>query len=174
MAHVVELARSGRAKCRGCGQALPKGEPRVGEKLPNPFADDGDMTLWFHPLCAAFKRPEVLLEALDTTDVEVRESERLRAEATKSQAHRRLPRIDGGARAPSGRARCRHCRELIDKGSVRVSIIFYEEGRFDPGGHVHARCAAEYFGTGELADRVRHFSPELDDAALAELQAALG
>ena len=56
MAHVFEPAASGRAKCRGCGQALPKGEVRFGEKLANPFAE-GEMTHWFHPLCAAYKRP---------------------------------------------------------------------------------------------------------------------
>jgi hypothetical protein len=173
MAHAVELARSGRAKCRGCGKALPKGEPRIGEVLPNPYADDGDMTLWFHPRCAAYKRPEVLLEALAQGQVEVAGAEALRQAAERTQQHRRLPRLDGASRAPSGRARCRQCRELIPKDSMRVSIMFYEDGRFDPGGHVHASCAAEYFGTGELIERIRHFSPELDEAAISELSATL-
>ena len=52
MPHVFEPAPTGRAKCRGCGRAIAKGELRFGERLPNPFAE-GEMTLWFHPLCAA-------------------------------------------------------------------------------------------------------------------------
>ena len=64
MTHVIEPASSGRAKCRGCEQKIAKGELRLGEKLPNPYGE-GEMTLWFHPLCGAFKRPEVLLEAME-------------------------------------------------------------------------------------------------------------
>ncbi|NIL99791.1 MAG: hypothetical protein GTN89_02335, partial [Acidobacteria bacterium] len=60
MPHVLEPATSGRAKCRGCGQAIKKDEIRLGEKLPNPFAE-GEMTHWYHPPCAAFKRPETFL-----------------------------------------------------------------------------------------------------------------
>ena len=44
MDHVIEPASSGRAKCRGCGRAIAKGELRLGERLPNPFTDEGEMT----------------------------------------------------------------------------------------------------------------------------------
>src|SRR4030042_208734 len=63
MPHVIEAAATGRAKCRGCGGKIAALELRFGERLPNPFAD-GEMTHWFHLDCAAFKRPEPLLEAL--------------------------------------------------------------------------------------------------------------
>ena len=63
MAHTIEPASSGRARCRGCGKTIAKAELRFGERLPNPFAD-GEMTLWFHLPCAAFRRPESLLEVL--------------------------------------------------------------------------------------------------------------
>ena len=36
---------------------------RFGESLPNAFGA-GEMTLWFHPLCAAYKLPDAVLEAL--------------------------------------------------------------------------------------------------------------
>ena len=62
MAHVFEPASSARSKCRGCGRAIAKGEIRFGERLANPFAE-GEMTHWFHPLCAAYKRPEAMHEA---------------------------------------------------------------------------------------------------------------
>ena len=63
MAHVFEPAATGRSKCRGCGERIAAGELRFGETMPNPFAD-GETTLWFHPECGAYKRPEPFLEAL--------------------------------------------------------------------------------------------------------------
>jgi hypothetical protein len=68
MPHTIERASSGRAKCRGCGQAIPKDTLRLGERLPNLFADDGgEMTHWYHVACAAYRRPEAFLEAAVTT-----------------------------------------------------------------------------------------------------------
>ena len=62
VAHVIEPASSGRAKCRSCDQPIAKGELRFGERQPNAFGD-GEMTLWFHLPCAAYSRPEPFLEA---------------------------------------------------------------------------------------------------------------
>ena len=74
VAHVFEPAPSSRARCRGCGLPIGKGEVRFGERITNPFAD-GETTLWFHPLCAAYKQPEPMLEALaQSTDVPGREA----------------------------------------------------------------------------------------------------
>src|SRR5690349_9156458 len=110
MAHAFEPAASGRAKCRGCGQPLPKGEVRFGERLANPFAE-GEMTHWFHPACAAFKRPDALLEGLESAGIEVPGREGLERNARATLAQPRLARIDGAERSPSSQARCRHCRE---------------------------------------------------------------
>ena len=60
MGHVLEPAASGRAKCRACQRPIAQGELRFGERLPNPYAE-GEMTLWFHPACAGFQRPEAVL-----------------------------------------------------------------------------------------------------------------
>ena len=130
MAHRFEPASSSRAKCRGCGEGIAAGELRFGESLPNPFGD-GEMTLWFHLDCAAFKRPEPFLETLEGRSEPLEGHERLVAEAQQGIAHRRLPRIDGAGRAPTGRAQCRSCRAPIDKGAWRIALVFYEEGRFD-------------------------------------------
>jgi hypothetical protein len=167
MPHVFEAAPSGRAKCRGCGEAIAKGELRFGERLPNPYGE-GEMTLWFHPVCAMYKRPEPLLEALAAADAPLEDAERFEIGARHGLAHRRLPRLDGTERAPSGRARCRSCREPIPKDGWRISLVFYEEGRFEPGGFIHLGCAAEYFETADILDRVRHFS-RLSEAELAEI-----
>ena len=63
MAHVMESAKTGRAKCRGCDRRIEKGEIRFGERVPNAFGE-GETTLWFHVRCAAYKRPQPFLEAL--------------------------------------------------------------------------------------------------------------
>jgi hypothetical protein len=171
--HVFEPAASGRAKCRGCGQPLPKGEIRFGEKLANPFAE-GEMTHWFHPLCAAYKRPEAMLAALEAAP-ESPGAESLGKAAHATLSFARLARIDGAERAPGGQARCRHCKELIEKGGWRIRLVFHEEGTFSPGGFIHLACRKPYFEAGDvdIADQVLHFSPALDEASRAELKEAL-
>lgn len=181
MTHAFEIATSGRAKCRGCNGRIEKGALRFGEREPNAFGE-GEMTLWFHPLCAAYKRPEPVLEALRAADAadgavaraEIAEAEALEAIAEQGLAHRRLARVAGADRAPTGRARCRSCRELIEKGSWRIALAFFEEYRFQPGGYIHAGCAARYFETTELIERIRHFSRDLDAVEAASIEAAIG
>src|SRR5262249_3827214 len=108
VAHLFVPAASGRSKCRGCGQPIKRGELRFGECLPNLFGE-GEMTLWFHPLCAAYKRPQSVLEGLAGTTENVPDREGLERAAHGSTAHRRVPRIDGAERSPSGQATCRSC-----------------------------------------------------------------
>jgi hypothetical protein len=183
MAHVIEAASSGRAKCRSCDQPIAKGELRFGERQPNAFGE-GEMTLWFHLPCAAYSRPEPFLETQgappgdggaeaggSATQAAVPEPQReqLVSAARFGIEHRRVPRLHGAERATSGRAHCRSCRELINKGTWRLPLVFFEDYRFNPGGYLHARCARSYFETTEILDRVRHFSPELGDTELAEI-----
>jgi hypothetical protein len=172
MAHRIEPAPSARAKCRGCGAPIASGELRFGESLKNPFAE-GEMMHWFHLECAAFKRPEPLLETLDARTEPLPEQDRLVEVARQGVAHRRLPRVNGAGRAPTGRAQCRSCRTPIEKGAWRIALVFYEEGLFEPSGFVHAGCAQAYVETIDILPRVRRFSPELSEADLAELETAL-
>jgi hypothetical protein len=175
MPHVIETATSGRAKCRGCDQAIAKGELRFGERLPNAFGE-GEMTLWFHLVCAAYKRPASFLEAFRSEGAPraaIERADELEAAAEFGIAHRRLPRVAGADRAPTGRARCRHCRELIAKDTWRIALVFFEEYRFQPSGFVHAACARAYLETIDLIERVHHFSPALTPAELDDFAAAL-
>lgn len=181
MSHVIEYAASGRAKCRGCDRKIAKGELRFGEKRPNAFGD-GDMTLWFHLPCAAFKRPEPFLEMLEALSGDGEESvsaddrslaEGLGPAAEFGISHHRVPRIDKADRAPTGRARCRSCRELIEKDGWRIGLVFFEEHRFQPSGFIHAACAEEYFGTTNVLDRILHFNPALSPGELEAIEAAL-
>ena len=178
MPHVIEHAVSGRAKCRGCDQKIEKGELRFGERQPNAFGE-GEMTLWFHLDCAAYKRPAPFLELLDgepTEDIsadELNVALALKDAAEFGIAHRRVPRIDSASRAPTGRARCRSCRELIDKDSWRIGLVFFEEYRFQPSGFIHTGCAQEYFDTTDVMERIRHFNPALSSEERDAIEAAL-
>jgi hypothetical protein len=49
------------------------------------------------------------------------------------------------------------------RGSWRVRLVFYEGGRFSPGGYVHLACRTAYFETNEVLDQILHFSPALSD-----------
>ena len=170
MVHVFEPAASGRSKCRGCGRALAKGEIRFGERLPNAFGE-GEMTLWFHPMCAAYKRPDSMLEALASAPPEIERAALERA-ANASKAHDRLPRIDGAERA-KGNAACRHCREPIPRGDWRIRLVFYDEGQFSPSGFIHLQCRKAYFETDDILEQLLFFSHALDESARAELATAL-
>lgn len=173
MPHVIEHAASGRARCRGCDRKIDKGELRFGERRPNAFGE-GEMTLWFHLSCGACKRPEPFLEALAEAGRMVPDTEVLKTAAEAGIEHRRLPRVNGAELAPTGRARCRSCHELINKDTWRIALVFFEEYRFQPAGFIHAGCAREYFGTADILKRVRHFQPDLERTELDALKAALG
>jgi hypothetical protein len=174
LAHTFEPASSGRSKCRGCGQPLERGALRFGERLPNSYGE-GEMTLWFHPECAAYKRPEPLLQALhagggDATPA-ARSLERI---AQHSLQHPRLTRIDGAERAPGGQAKCRHCRESIERGAWRIRIVHHDEGGgFNPGGFIHIACSTAYFDTAAPVEQILHFSHDLSADERAALEQEL-
>lgn len=172
MAHVFETAPTGRSKCRGCARPIERGELRFGERVPNLYAE-GETTLWFHPSCAAYKRPQPLLDTLEQTSESLPDRENLKRTALASVAHPRVSRIDGAERAPSSQAKCRHCHEPIERGSWRVRIVYYEEGRFSPGGYAHLDCRKAYFETDEIYDPILQFSPALSDTDREELGRAL-
>jgi hypothetical protein len=159
MPHLFEPAASGRSKCRGCRQPLAKGELRFGESLPNPFGE-GEVMHWFHPRCAAYKRPEPVLEALRIAS-DVADGEALEGIARASIERSRLQRIDGAERAPTGQAKCRQCHEPIEKGTWRVRLVFHDEGTLSPGGFIHLACRQAYFETVDIAAPLLHFSTTL-------------
>ncbi len=171
MPHVLEPASTGRAKCRGCGQAIARGELRLGERFENSFGE-GEMTIWFHPLCAAYKRPASLLEALQQTAENVPDRDALERAANGSTTFPRLTRIDGAERSPSGQAKCRLCHQLIARDVWRVRLVFFEQGVFSPGGFVHLDCRNAYFETADILAPLLHFSPKLSEEDREELTRA--
>lgn len=168
----IQAAPTGRAKCRGCGNAIAKGELRFGETGPNSFGE-GEATSWFHLACAALMRPEKLLPVVEATTDELPERAWLEEAARFGVEHRRLPRLLRAERASSGRAHCRSCRELIAKGDWRFALQMFEEGRPNAIGTIHVTCAEAYFGTAAVLPRVRRLTPDLSDADLSDLERAL-
>jgi hypothetical protein len=172
MSDLIERAASGRAKCRGCGRPIAKGELRFGEALPNPYGE-GDATYWFHPVCAACMRPEKWLAAAKTFAELPPDAAWLERTAEIGIAHPELCKLVRAERAPSGRARCQHCRELVEKDVWRLDLQIFQEGRFSPVGSIHASCAEAYFGTSDVLDRIRRLVPELSDEDAKEIEGLL-
>lgn len=171
MPHVIERATTGRAKCRSCGAVIARDTLRLGEAVPNLYAeqDGAESRHWHHPACAAFRRPEALLQAVAESDLTLPDRDALMAVAAEGVAHHRLPRLDRAERASSGRASCRECRALIPKDAWRIALLFWQDGRFAPAGFVHATCAAAYFETPDVLARLQHFTPGLSGADLDTL-----
>jgi hypothetical protein len=168
MPSVIERASSGRAKCRVCGQAIAKGQLRFGEALPNAYGE-GESLFWFHLTCAACARPESFLPVLSQTPEAVEERGELERLAQAGLAQPRLCRIVRAERASSGRAKCRHCRELILLDAWRLSLHLFEEGRFNPIGTIHASCAVGYFGIEPELERLKLPGNELTDVQLTQV-----
>ena len=171
VSHLLIPAPTSRSKCRGCGQPISRGEMRFGETLPNAFGQ-GEMTLWFHPVCAAYKLPDSVLEALQETTDPIPDRESLQRAALKCKQHPRLARIGGAEHSRSGQAACRHCQEPIEKGSWRIRVVYYEEGRFSPGGYIHVSCSRAYLETDDVLEPVLQLNPALSETDRQELIAA--
>jgi len=169
---VIQIASTGRSKCRGCGAAIAKGELRFGEALPNSYGE-GEALFWFHLPCAAGMRSEKLLPALDASSEAVADRDELRRVAEEGVAHPRLQRLVRAERAPSGRAHCRLCRELIEKGEWRLALQMFEDGRFAPIGSIHLSCSEAYLGTADIVDRLVRAPSSLSPEDLAEVREQL-
>ena len=166
--HTFTLAPSPRSKCRGCGQAIALHDLRFGERMPNPFGD-ADMTHWHHPACAAHRRPEALIEALDELEYPQDDADQLRGWAHNAIQHHRLQRLGSLQQSPSGRARCRSCKALIELGVWRIPLLFFEEGSYNASGFIHVSCVVEYCETGNVVPTIERFALNLDEGQLAQI-----
>ena len=110
-----------------------------------------------------------MLEALEAGIYPGADSVALITAARHAIAHRRLQRLGTAEQAPSGRARCRHCRELIAKDDWRLPLVFFEEGAYNGGGFIHAACAREYCETADVLETVACFAPDLSAAEVSAM-----
>jgi hypothetical protein len=176
VAHTIEVAKSGRAACRTCKQTIAKGELRFGEEVKNQFSD-GPSLQWHHMTCAAKNKPAQLSEALVSTTEQIAdraELEKTIADAKKTQKPGQFPYAD---RAPTGRAKCIGCHQTIEKGTLRVAV----EREVDTGAfmgksaaYLHPKCAAEAIEGGDVFERIKANSFNLEEKDLEELKTGLG
>jgi Poly(ADP-ribose) polymerase and DNA-Ligase Zn-finger region len=174
MAETIEAAKTGRARCRTCRESIEKGTLRFGEETPSAFAE-GMQWVWHHLACAAKSRPAAVRGALAAFEGEVPDRAELEAQlATAEETATVYPYAE---RAPTGRSRCLHCREPIEKGALRVATerqLELESGAGRPGtGYLHPKCAAAYLETPDLGPALRKNSRGLDEAEVAELEQQL-
>lgn len=146
---VIEGARSSRSKCKVCRKAIQKDTLRLGILIEGPY---GTGYLWHHLTCAARRKfaqveeayaAEAWKEAKQPPEQipPLQELEQLREEAELKRKQRKtIPYVE---LAPSGRSRCKHCGETIEKGSPRFvlgrGIVFGNQERTAPV-NVHPQC----------------------------------
>lgn len=175
MPHEITLASTGRSKCRGCKTSIEKGALRFGEEVPNAFGD-GRAVHWYHLRCGARRRPESFFEALESFTEEGIDPEERIAFEDLCRWGRDFPRLSRFVQvhaAPSGRARCQGCRELIEKGELRFVLERVEDGMVAGAGFVHVACAHQYAGAAHgILERVRAQS-ELSEEQWQEVEGAI-
>ena len=181
----IEAARSSRSRCRTCRRKIEKGALRLGILLEGPF---GTGYLWHHLTCAARRRIEdveaAYAEAAYDPDLGVPPLEKLRAlkeKAEKAREERQAPPYV--ERSPTGRAKCKHCGEPIEKGTLRVilarEVAFGSQVRSGPI-NVHPRCVAEELDADDCVTETDGFAAALrqnttaDGATVDEALAEIG
>lgn len=153
----IELATSGRARCRACRRAIAKGVERFAEAVPNPAAE-GESQHYYHLECAAERRAKPFAAHLAALDPPRPELAPLGDSARLTLEHTRLERLGVLERAKSARATCRQCREPIEKDAWRVALQPIEEGRLAAWGFVHLKCAGAYAGIKPGLERLTRYT----------------
>jgi poly [ADP-ribose] polymerase len=173
MAETIEVAKTGRARCRVCRESIEKGALRFGEEQPSAFSD-GMQWVWHHLTCAAKKKPVPMRRALAAFEGEV--PARAELEALLVEADKTASVLPYAEHAPTGRSKCLHCQEPIEKGALRVATQRdAEPGSMPRGpGYLHPRCASELIEADDLAALLRQNSRGLTDAELADLEGQIG
>ena len=173
MAETIEAAKTGRARCRGCRQAIEKGSLRFGEEQPSAFAE-GMQWVWYHLPCAAKHKPVQVRSALVAFGGEV--PGRAEIEGLLAEADTVASVFPYAERAATARSKCLHCREPIEKGRLRVAtqraVEYGGMGRTGAG-YLHPRCAGAFLEAADLAADLRRNSRGLGEADLAELEREL-
>lgn len=176
MPSTIETAKTGRAKCRACKQAIAKGELRYGDEVASQFGD-GEQLQWYHLACAAEARPEQLGPVLESYAGDVPDRAAILASLPAATRDIGLQKVQKAERAPTGRATCLQCKQPIAKDSWRIAVERELDNGGVPGmrgsGYLHVPCAAPYLQSSKegLLARVKRRTPELTAGDLAELTA---
>jgi hypothetical protein len=175
MPHVIEKAKSGRAKCRKCREKIEKDDFRFGHEVASDF---GDALQWYHLKCAAQKVPIDFDSTLKEFGDEVPDREELEATIANNRGKQKPTTFPYAELAPSARSGCLVCDQKIAKDEPRIAI----EREIDTGGFVrqgagylHPKCAMQYEETpDDLADQIEENSLSLSADQLAQVVEQLG
>jgi hypothetical protein len=167
----IEIASSGRARCRACRRPIAKGQERFAEAVPNPVAE-GESQHYYHVECASERRPKPFAALLAVLDPPRPDLAALAVAAALASEHHRLERLGLLERAKSARANCRQCHEPIEKDAWRVALQPIEEGRLAAWGFVHLACAGAYAGIKPSLDRLTRYT-DLEPSDKDEIATAL-
>jgi hypothetical protein len=167
----IEVASTGRASCRACRKVITKGELRFGEEVGS-AGFDGNMTLWFHLACAAAKRPDQLKPVLAKYKKAIPDRAALEATLAGSVSTTRLAKLLSVERAPTGRAKCQECKEVIEKGTLRVGLLLDEDPTYPGKGFLHLACAPA-FAEVDVAKHLSAKGKKLGKADRAQMSAVL-
>ena len=170
MAETIEVAKTGRARCRVCRQPIEKGALRFGEEQPSAFAE-GMQWAWYHLTCAAGKKPVPLRSALAAFEGEV--PDRAELDKVLAQSDQSPSVFPYAEHAPTGRSKCQRCRQPIEKGVLRIAIEREVEvgGMGRPGAaYLHPSCAVAELEQPDLQQAVRANSRGLSDEDHAQLE----
>lgn len=167
---LIEGARSGRAKCKTCRRAIPKDTLRIGIRVEGPF---GVGHMWHHLSCAAKRQFEKVEEAYameawrfaKDEPAELPSLEELRElREVAEQKKKEAKEIPYAELDPSGRAKCKHCGEPMEKGAPRVilgrAVEFGQQTRTSPI-NVHPACVADALQADDSATEVDGFAEAL-------------
>jgi hypothetical protein len=188
--YIIEGARSSRSRCKTCRRKIDKGVLRIGMLIEGPY---GTGYLWHHLRCAARRRFEQVQEAYAAEAwKEAKEppnklpsieelSKQVDELAERREKRREIPHTEVD---PSGRAKCKHCGEALEKGQLRVvlgrDVEFGGQVRIGPV-HVHPRCVGAELQEDHCATEVDGFaealranSTDIPADKLDEVLAAIG
>jgi hypothetical protein len=188
--YVIEGARSSRSRCKTCRRGIDKETLRLGILIEGPY---GTGYMWHHLKCAARRRFDQVVEAYEQESWNnakvppenvppLEKMRKLHEQADQQRKERKqLPYTEP---APSGRARCKHCNELIEKDSMRVvlgrAVEFGNQLRTAPI-NVHPQCVAEALQEEDCATEAEGFagalhsnSGEVSAERLQEVLSAIG
>jgi poly [ADP-ribose] polymerase len=172
---IIEVSKSGRASCRKCKQKIEKDSLRFGLESEMQYGDAPSYR-WYHLECAAAAEPSELEKGLASYEGDVpnrADLEKAIADGKKKKKPATFPYAEV---APTGRSKCMHCGEAIEKGALRVAVKReVDTGAFMTAGpgYLHVGCAVEHTGDEDLSAKILENSEQLDDEQKREIESSI-
>ncbi|XP_038887409.1 poly [ADP-ribose] polymerase 1-like isoform X2 [Benincasa hispida] len=140
----VEYAKSSRSSCKTCENPIQKENLRFG-KMVQATQFDGFMPMWNHAACILKKEKQIKsiddVEGLDLLRWE--DQQKIRQYVEDSVAAVAVTPVECGIEvSQTSRANCKHCKQKIMKGEVRLSSAVDSKGAKGLARY-HANCYIE-------------------------------